>query len=279
MGIGDGGAGGEVDVAGDITAQNILPKIDNNYDLGSGSFRWRDIQMSRHLYISGVISQSDGGYGLSNYFTQNVGIGTTTPIASLQVTGQVINQTGASNVITRGLYVSPNPTGAANTLQAVDYRGLETSAYTLVLASTTATSQIYGSLFNQQTINTTTVATLANASNVYISGAPRSTSNLTITSSTALTILGGTVSTTTNAYGLFLTAPTGATNNYSGVFTGGNFGVGTDDPFRRYACGGAVRGRGREFAAARNAKTALGQTNGRYSGGRYYGWRLYFVFE
>ena len=32
------------------------------------------------------------------------------------------------------------------------------------------------------------------------------------------------MSTTTNAYGLFLTAPTGATNNYSGVFTGGNFG-------------------------------------------------------
>ena len=170
----------------------------------------------------------------------NTGVGTSTPIATLQVTGGTINETGGSTSITRGLYVSPNPLGTANVLQANDYRALETSGYTLVLASTTATSQIYGSLFNQQTINTTTVATLANASNVYISGAPRSTSNLTITSSTALTIIGGTVSTTTNAYALYAVAPTGATNNYSGVFTGGNFGIGTTTPFRRYACGGAV---------------------------------------
>ena len=160
----------------------------------------------------------------------NVGIGTTTPIAALQVTNPTINETGASNSITRGIYVSPNPLGTANVLQANDYRALETSGYTLVLASTTQATQIYGSLFNQQTINTTTVATLANASNVYINGAPKSTSNLTITSSTALTIIGGTVSSTTNAYGLFATAPIGAANNYSGVFTGGNFGVGTTTP-------------------------------------------------
>ena len=48
------------------------------------------------------------------------------------------------------------------------------------------------------------------------------------------------MSTTTNAYGLFLTAPTGATNNYSGVFTGGNFGW-HDHPERGYACGGSGR--------------------------------------
>jgi len=161
----------------------------------------------------------------------NAGIGTATPIAALQVTGPAVNDDGSTNNITRGLYVSPNPTNAANTLQGVDYRGLEVAGYTLNIASTTAISQTYSALFNQPIVNTTTVATLANATNLYVSGAPKSTSNLTITSSTALTIIGGAVSSTTNAYGLFVTAPTGATKNYAAAFMGGlGVGIGTSTP-------------------------------------------------
>ena len=39
----------------------------------------------------------------------NVGVGTGTPLAAVQVTGPAINLTGASTVVNRGLYVSPNP--------------------------------------------------------------------------------------------------------------------------------------------------------------------------
>jgi hypothetical protein len=174
----------------------------------------------------------------------NIGVNTSSPLAALQVTNATINEAGTTTNITRGLYISPNPTNAANVLQGTDYRGFETSGYTLVLASTTAISQVYGTLHNQITVNTTTVATLANASNVYINGAPKSTSNLTIASSTALTVFGGTVSTTTNAYGLWLQAPTGATNNYAAIFNGGNIGVGTSTPISLFDVAGTAQLRG-----------------------------------
>ncbi|MEK7619719.1 MAG: hypothetical protein AAB413_00565, partial [Patescibacteria group bacterium] len=40
----------------------------------------------------------------------------------------------------------------------------------------------------------------------------------------------GAVGTQTNSYGLYVNAQTGATNNYAGIFTGGNVGVGTTTP-------------------------------------------------
>ena len=76
--------------------------------------------------------------------------------------------------------------------------------------------------------------TLLNDSALSISGPPISGSNYTISSSSAITIQGGSVAgsgTTTNAYGLYLTAPTGAaTGNYAAVFNGGNVGIGTTTP-------------------------------------------------
>jgi hypothetical protein len=60
---------------------------------------------------------------------------------------------------------------------------------------------------------------------------PMSTCNLTITSSTALTVIGGSVSSTTNAIGLYVTAPTGATtNNFAAILLGGSVGIGSSTP-------------------------------------------------
>ncbi|MDE2312490.1 MAG: hypothetical protein KGJ93_05415, partial [Patescibacteria group bacterium] len=135
-----------------------------------------------------------------------------------------VNQTGGANGITRGLYVNPTLTSA------YDFRGLETAGYIATTSNTTLTQNI---LFNQPTYATTAAATLANAINLSVSGAPISGPNMTISSSSALTIQGGAVNgggAVTNAYGLYVNAPTGATNNYAAAFMGGNVGIGTASP-------------------------------------------------
>lgn len=63
-----------------------------------------------------------------------------------------------------------------------------------------------------------------------IDGPPLGGTNATIASTTALSVTGGTTTGATNAYGVMIAAPNGATNNYAGIFTGGNVGVGTASP-------------------------------------------------
>jgi len=63
-----------------------------------------------------------------------------------------------------------------------------------------------------------------------IDGPPLGGTNATIASTTALRVTGGTTSGATNAYGVMIAAPNGATNNYAGIFTGGNVGIGTVAP-------------------------------------------------
>src|SRR6185503_19922670 len=60
-------------------------------------------------------------------------------------------------------------------------------------------------------------------------------SNQTLTNTSTLRIgsaatVDGAGGTPTNAYGLYLDAPTGATNNYAAIFQGGNVGMGTASP-------------------------------------------------
>lgn len=182
--------------------------------------------------FSGTADQGRLAYGVEGTEVMSMlhsgftGFGTTSPIATLQVTGPAINQNAANTSISRGLYIFPNPTNAANTLLATDYRGFEVAPYTFQLSSTTAITRTYGSLFNAPIIATTTSATLGSAINVFINGAPKSTSNLIISSSSALTIGTAAVSSTTNAFGLYVEAPTGATNNFAAALFGA-VGIGT----------------------------------------------------
>ena len=63
-------------------------------------------------------------------------------------------------------------------------------------------------------------STLSNAVTLGISGPPVKGTNASITNAYALRIEGGAVSTATNAYGLYVDVPTGATNNYGGYISG-----------------------------------------------------------
>lgn len=136
----------------------------------------------------------------------------------------IVSQTAS----TTGILINPN------LVRAMDYRALVTAPYTWNLATTTTLSQAYGSLFNAYTLATTSATTITNAGNIVISGAPiASSSSITITSSTALTILGNSVvknsGVVSNAYGLWVAAPTSAAKNYAAAFFG-NFGIGTSTP-------------------------------------------------
>ena len=138
-----------------------------------------------------------------------------------------INQTGGASGITRGIYINPTLTAAS------DFRALEIAGNTYNLSSAGAPAATYGALFNAYTLASSSSATVTNASMLNITGAPIAGSNVLISSSSALTIQGSSVSGgrgVTNAYGLYVNAPTGATNNYDAVFTGGNVGIGSSSP-------------------------------------------------
>jgi hypothetical protein len=136
----------------------------------------------------------------------------------------IIAQTGSANGITRGLYINPQITNT------YDYRGIETAAYTDTLLGTPPTT-LRQVLFNAPTLAAGGSTTVTNAATQIITGAPIAGSNVSITNSYGLMVLGTTsvASGTTNAYGASISAPTGATNNYAAVFSG-SVGIGTTVP-------------------------------------------------
>ncbi|MFH0808543.1 MAG: hypothetical protein V1888_02915 [archaeon] len=57
---------------------SLFPDVDNQFDVGNGTFRWRD------LHLSGEVLSDGAG---DNYLMGNVGVGTETPSAKLEVVG------------------------------------------------------------------------------------------------------------------------------------------------------------------------------------------------
>lgn len=131
----------------------------------------------------------------------------------LEVQGN-ITQTGTASGIIRGIYL--NPTLTTN----IDYRAIETKGYTLNLNQSTTT--LRSTMLNQFIIASTTATTVTNAYQAQIMGAPKASTNVTISTSTALIIEAGAVNgggTVTTSWGAQIFAQTGAsTNNALGVY-------------------------------------------------------------
>ncbi len=113
-----------------------------------------------------------------------------------------------------------------------EYTTLTVTSPTINLTgTTTVTSQMDSVLFGQPTIvGDTATLTINNAAAVTINGPAIESTNIDLDSAYALKINQGSSTTADAAYGLHVTAPTGATNNYSAAFMGGNVGVGTAAP-------------------------------------------------
>lgn len=73
-------------------------------------------------------------------------------------------------------------------------------------------------------------STLTSAAAFSVDGPANGGTNATITNSSAIHVPTSAVTNVTNSYGLSIAATTGATNNYAGIFTGGNVGIGTSSP-------------------------------------------------
>ncbi|MDE2312487.1 MAG: hypothetical protein KGJ93_05400, partial [Patescibacteria group bacterium] len=71
-----------------------------------------------------------------------------------------------------------------------------------------------------------------------------------LTNSIGALIQGGSLNaSTTNGYGLYLNAPTGATNNYAAAFMGGNVGIGTTSPAYALDVANNIRSQGNFISA------------------------------
>ncbi|MBI3290635.1 tail fiber domain-containing protein [Candidatus Microgenomates bacterium] len=167
-------------------------------------------------------------------------------------TGDVL--TLDSRTTTSGVSALTLATGTAPTIASAATAYFNSSTFTPGTVNFSGSTQITSTgtsannaiLYNQPTINRTDAAsslTIDQASNLFINGATIAShatvgQTETITTSAALRIgagssLAGTRGVVTNGYGLYVDAPTGATNNYAATFATGNVGIGTTSPATR----------------------------------------------
>ncbi len=175
--------------------------------------------------------------------TGNVGIGTTSAGALLDVA---------------------RPATSSNS-ELIDIRA---NGFTQTISSGLTNARF--NLFNQYTLSAASAQTVTNGTTLHIAGPPTASGAgpATITTGSALRIAGGTVANTTNAYGLYVDAPTGATNNYAAVFSTGKVGIGTTAPdFQLDARQSANTPAGQFRVDGTGIQTALQLANRNTSGG------------
>ncbi len=180
-------------------------------------------QIAFQTYVPTASSATDNAASTRMVLTENgfLGIGTTSPTATLHITG---GKTG-----------TPSSTNGAQ---------FQSAASTFTDSTTAASGTASG--FNQHSFLTPTIVatnasvTTTNAQNVLIQGAPIAGTNETLTTSYALRLSGSAVtSNVVTSVGLAVAANTGATNNYAAYFTGGNVGFGTTAPTATITISGA----------------------------------------
>lgn len=137
-------------------------------------------------------------------------------------------------------------TGIAPTIASAstsEYTTVNVSPPTITLTGgTNVTSAMDSVLINQPTITDASAVTIDEANTFTVAGAPIPAGSATITRAVGLRVAAGAVASgATNAYGLFVDAPTSGSANYSAVFNSGNVGIGTTTPGSLLQVAGAVR--------------------------------------
>ncbi len=113
-----------------------------------------------------------------------------------------------------------------------EYTSITMTPPTINLTGTTqVTSQMDSVVVNAPTlVGDTATLTINDAATMTIAGAPVESTNIALTDTFGLKINAAAVGSATNSYGLYVDAPTGATNNYGAVVASGNVGIGTAAP-------------------------------------------------
>lgn len=138
----------------------------------------------------------------------NVGIGTTAPGSKL-------------DILPTGTFGAAGVSGYTQETHTVTLSGANPTNYATFHASQIGAMTLVGTNVGQ---------TVTDAAALNITGAPIKSTNVALTNTHGLLISAGAVSTATNSYGLTVNAQTGATNNYTAAFLGGNVGIGTTGP-------------------------------------------------
>jgi len=125
--------------------------------------------------------------------------------------------------------------GTAPTITSATNAEYTTATFTPPTITLTGVTQVTSGmdsiLFNAPTITDSSAITVDQANTLTIAGAPIPAGSATITSASTLRIAAGAVAAgATNAYGLFVDAPTGGGSNYAAVFNTGNVGIGIATP-------------------------------------------------
>jgi len=121
---------GDILFSGNITVINvthlslngsILPSLDGTFDIGNGSLRWRNANLSGTIHVNKLITTDR--LTVNNTFFVNgsrVGIGTNAPQTPLHVNGKVrLNSPGGSD---EELHIGPT-TGSSDTVISLDNSG------------------------------------------------------------------------------------------------------------------------------------------------------------
>jgi hypothetical protein len=300
VGIGTTAPGSLLDINGTLhVAGMVYPGSDIRFtNTNSPQIYNSNAASGANLQILGAVAansflslQSTLGVGTSDYInfkvgnngateamrivtSGNVGIGTTTPVGTLDVEGGTAaaatngtsiklvaqkagsgNQNGGNIILTPGaasgtgapgitvvnsnLQVSPgivngNPSGGSSSAIFVNTMQLTDNA---TAANGTAPLAQFINLQQPILAASNTNVTAATAANVYVWGPVQSGTHQSITNDVSLYLAGGSVSggggPVTNAYGLYVNAPTGASNNYAATLMGGYVGIGTTAPNAR----------------------------------------------
>lgn len=96
--------------------------------------------------------------------------------------------------------------------------------------ATTVTGQMDSHYFDHPTITRGGATTVNNATTMTINGPPVEAGSVVLTNAYGLKIDAGASTPATNAFGLYVTSPAGASNNYAAAFMSGNVGIGTAAP-------------------------------------------------
>jgi len=156
----------------------------------------------------------------------------------------VIDSQTTTSGVTAHLLQGIAPTIAS--ASGAEYTTATLTAPTITLTGSTAVTTAMDSfIFNAPTIqdNDATQVAITDANTLTVSSAPIAAGSTGVAVTNAVGIRVGTADLTTgsgavtNGYGLYLDAPTGASNNYAAAFLGGNVGIGTASPASRLHVG------------------------------------------